>query len=252
MRHKALMAAAAIAACALAGVALADPTPVDLQATASGPAKVGLGEPFQIGLAVGVNPEPGGGPYPAPPWSLRWTATIPEGLKLVSAAWPGPVNTMPNCVTNCLYEMNDPSSRVYEYNLVPLRTGTFTFSARLTSASNPDPNHANDATSVDVAVVPLRLKLTNQAASAAHAGRRVTWTVRVSSLASGSFVRPSRASCTVRSGGKAIAAHASRSQGAAGCSWTAPSAPGTRISVTVTAGLAAATASLTRAFRVVK
>jgi hypothetical protein len=142
----------------------------------------------------------------------------------------------------------DPSSRVYEYNLVPLRTGTFTFSARPTSASNPDPNHANDATSVDVAVVPLRLKLTNQAASAAHAGRRVTWTVRVSSLASGSFVRPSRASCTVRSGGKAIAAH----QGAAGCSWTAPSAPGTRISVTVTAGLAAATASLTRAFRVVK
>src|SRR5690348_13721679 len=109
-----------LAALVVPAVAVADTTtPVDLQITTRQPARVGLGETFVVGITVGTNPD---GPidpqkFPAS-WSLTWAMTFPAGLTMVSGEWTGlGAAKLPNCVANCVYVMNTPADRGYEYRV---------------------------------------------------------------------------------------------------------------------------------------
>src|SRR5581483_11823569 len=155
-----------LAALALPAVAPADSsTPVDLQITTTQPQKVGLGETFVVEVTVGVNPagpmDPGKFPLS---WSLTWGVTFPEGLTLVGGGWADDAATLPNCVANCVYVMNTPAIRQYDYRVKATSIGAKTVNARITEASNPDALPANNNAEAVVRVVPLRIALKPQPA----------------------------------------------------------------------------------------
>src|SRR5436305_5934558 len=135
------MVAVALVALVVPAVALADTTaPVDLQITTAQPQKVGLGETFVVGVTVGTNPdgEVDSQKFPIS-WSLTWAVTFPEGLTMVSGGWANlAIPKLPNCVAKCVWVMNTPANRGYEYRVKATSMGAKILNGRITDSSNPD------------------------------------------------------------------------------------------------------------------
>ena len=150
-------------------VAAADTTkPVDVAISSHQPKTVGLGETFLFGVTVGTNPNGYMDPERFPEsWSLTWAVTFPTGLTMVSAGWTGLSATkLPNCAANCVYVMNTPASRGYEYRVKATSLGTKILHARITAASNPDPYATNDAAAA-------RMPSTSSRSDNCHSNARV-------------------------------------------------------------------------------
>jgi hypothetical protein len=250
MRH---VRSVAVALAALAGpsVALADSTtPVDLQITTTHPGKVGLGETFVVGITVGINPAGPMDPERYPDsWSLTWAVTFPAGLTMASGRWSGLGSPqLPNCLANCVYVMNTPATRGYEYRVRATNIGTQTLNARITATSNPDPLPANNTADASVRVVPLRITLRPEPAQP-RAGRRLLWHLSATSAISGLAIQPTKKSCSAQLGTRHIVGTATASSGKINCALQVPSgSSGKQLTATATASFAAAHSTVTRRF----
>jgi hypothetical protein len=225
-------------------------TPVDLQINTHQPDAVGLGETFVIGTDVGTNPDGPIDPQQFPEsWSLTWAMEFPSGLTMVSGGWAGlGTPKLPNCVASCVYVMNTPATRGYEYRVKATSLGTKILHARITAASNPDPYATNDAAAAAVRVKPLRIRLRPTPAQA-RTGRLLVWKVTATSAISGLAIRPTGSSCAARSNAKTLLGRATAAAGNVTCRIQIPTSPtGQRLTATVTASFAAAHASLSRTF----
>lgn len=244
--------AVALAALAVPAVSLADSTtPVDLQITTRQPVKVGLGETFVVGVTVGVNPAGPMDPerFPAS-WSLTWAVTFPEGLKMVSGGWTGLGTNLPNCVANCVYVMNTPATRAYEYRVEATSVGAKILNARITETSNPDLLVANNTAEPSVQVVPLRITL-RPAPAQARAGGRLLWHLVATSAISGLTIQPTKKSCGAQLGTRHLVGTATATNGHVNCAFQIPAgSAGKRLIATATAAFAAAHTTVSRAFLV--
>jgi hypothetical protein len=243
--------AVALAALAVPTVALADSTtPVDLRISTRQPAKVGLGETFVVGITVGMNPDGPMDPgrYPDT-WSLTWAMTFPAGLSMVSGGWAGLVTPkLPNCVANCVYVMNAPANRGYEYRVRATSIGAKILNARITDTSNPDALVANNAAEASVRVVPLRITLRPESAQP-RAGRRLLWQLAATSAISGLAIQPTNKSCSAQLGTRHLIGNATATNGKINCALQVPAgSAGKQLTVTATASFAAAHTTLSRTF----
>jgi hypothetical protein len=242
--------AVALAALAVPAVALADSTtPVDLQIETRQPEKVGLGETFVVGITVGINPA---GPMDSvrfpDSWSLTWAVTFPAGLRMVSGGWAGLGPKLPNCVANCVYVMNTPSTRGYEYRVKATSIGAKILNARITATSNPDALVANNTAEALVSVVPLRITLRPEPAQP-RAGRRLLWQLVASSAISGLAIQPTEKSCSAQLGTRHLIGNATAASGKINCALQVPAgSAGKQLTATATASFAAAHTTVSRTF----
>ena len=243
--------AVALAALAVPTVALADSTtPVDVQIDTRQPEKVGLGETFVVGTTVGVNPagpmDPGRFPDS---WSLTWAATFPAGLSMVSGGWAGlGTPKLPNCVANCVYVMNIPADRGYEYRVKATSMGAKILNARITETSNPDPLIANNTAEAVVRVVPLRITLRPEPAQP-RTGRRLLWQLAATSAISGLAIQPTKKSCSAQLGTRHLIGNATATNNKINCALQIPAgSAGKQLTATATASFAAANTTVSRTF----
>lgn len=240
-----------LAALVVPVMAVADTTtPVDLQITTRQPARVGLGETFVVGITVGTNPD---GPidpqkFPAS-WSLTWAMTFPAGLTMVSGEWTGlGAAKLPNCVANCVYVMNTPADRGYEYRVKATSSGAKILNARITDTSNPDVIVANNTADGTVQVVPLRIILKSEPVQP-RAGRRLLWKLTATSAISGLALEPTKKSCSARLGTTHLVGKATVTNGKISCAMQVPAgSAGKHLTATATASFAAAHTTLSRTF----
>jgi hypothetical protein len=243
--------AVALAALAVPTVALADSTtPVDFQIDTTQPEKVGLGETFVVGLTVGINPAGSMDPARYPnSWSLTWAVTFPAGLPMVSGRWSGlGTPKLPNCVADCVYVMNEPATRGYEYRVKATSIGAKILNARITATSNPDPLVANNTAEALVRVVPLRITLRPEPAQP-RAGRRLLWHLSATSTISGLAIQPTKKSCSAQLGTRHFVGDATATNGKITCALQVPAgSAGKRLTATATASFAAAHTTVSRRF----
>lgn len=244
----------AIALCVLVGpaVAAADTTkPVDVAITSHQPKAVGLGETFLFGVTVGTNPNGYMDPERFPEsWSLTWAVTFPAGLTMVSAGWTGlSAAKLPNCAANCVYVMNVPASRSYEYRVKATSIGTKVVNARITDTSNPDEVVENNTAEASVQVVPLRITLKPEPAQA-RAGRRLLWHLAATSAISGLAIQPTKKSCSAQLGTRHLIGNTTATaDGKIDCALQVPAgSAGKRLTATATASFAAAHTTVSRTF----
>ena len=136
-------------------IALGDSTaPVDFNIAQGSGITVGAGEPFlwEPRFFYSVSD-----PSTVPPFSLKWTATLSGGVKLLHGFIPGRAGVLENCLSSCPIEFTGSSDAVYDYMLVASATGNYTLGVQIVSTSNPDPNMANNSASISVNVVPLQI-----------------------------------------------------------------------------------------------
>lgn len=248
--HRLATAAIALGVLAVPTLALADTTtPVDLRITTRQPAKIGLGETFVVGITVGTNPD---GPidpqkFPAS-WSLTWAMTFPAGLRMVSGGWTGLGTKLPNCIANCVYVMNTPASRSYEYRVKATSIGAQSLSARITDSSNPDALGADNTAEASVQVLPLRVTLRPQPAQP-RAGRRLLWHLAATSAISGLAIQPTTKACSAQLGTRHLLGTARATSGAVTCALQIPAGTaGKKLTATATASFAAAHTTVSRTF----
>jgi hypothetical protein len=245
------MVAVALVALVVSAVALADTTkPVDLRITARQPEKVGLGETFVVGLTVGTNPDGAIDPQQFPiSWSLTWAVTFPAGLNMVRGGWPGlGTPKLPNCVANCVYVMNTPATRGYEYRVKATSTGTKILNARITATSNPDPLVANNTAEASIRVVPLRITLSPEPALP-RAGQRLLWHLVATSAISGLAIQPTQKSCSAQIGTRHFIGNATATNGKINCALQIPAgSAGKQLTATAAASFAAAHTTVSRTF----
>jgi hypothetical protein len=240
----------ALVTLAVVAVAYADGGPYDYAVGVSAPATVGAGEPFVVEVQVGLNADVVT-TTPATALSLTWDVHVPAGVKTIGGAWRGhPFGTA--CNLGCPFDMPPGLiSQPYDYDVVAAAPGTYTVAADLASTSTPDVNPSDDSASTQIAVVPLKLHLASATAAKPRAGRRFTWTVATSSAISGHDVRVARATCTGRVGKKTLPGKPTIGVGKLMCAWVLPPhTGGSQLTVGAHVTLAAATASLSKKFRV--
>ncbi len=253
MRRKLPALALAVALATLGGVAAArgDGGSYDYQLGVAGPTSVGAGEPFLLDVTVGLDADTLT-TTPTTALSLTWDVDIPAGVKVIAGAWHGhPLATA--CVSACPFDMPQGTiSQPYDYQVVATTPGTYTFSAELATTSTADADPSNNRSTTSIDVVPLKLHLASVTAARPRAGKRFTWTIATSSAISGLDVRAARATCSGRLGTKKrLAGKPTIMFGRLVCAWVLPGhASGSRFTATAQAGLAAASASLTRTFAV--
>jgi hypothetical protein len=243
--------AVALAALAVPTVALADSTtPVDLSIVTTQPDKVGLGETFVVEITVGINPAGPMDPARFPnSWSLTWAVTFPGGLTMVSGRWSGlGTPTLPNCVADCVYVMNTPATRVYEYRVKATSIGSKILNARITATSNPDALVANNTAEALVRVVPLRITLRPEQARP-RADRRLLWHLSATSTISGLAIQPTKKSCSAQLGTRHLIGNATATNGKINCALQVPAgSAGKQLTATATASFAAAHTTVSRTF----
>jgi hypothetical protein len=233
-------------------VAVADTTmPVDVQITTTAqPKHVGLGETFLFGVTVGTNPNGYMDPqrYPTS-WSLTWAVTFPAGLTMVSAGWTGRgAAELPNCAANCLYVMNTPANRGYEYRVKATSIGTKALNARITDTSNPDELGKNNTAEASVQVVPLRITLKPEPTQP-RAGRRLLWHLAATSAISGLAIQPTKKSCSAQLGTRHLLGNATATNGKITCTIQVPAgSAGKKLTATATASFAAAHTTVSKTF----
>jgi hypothetical protein len=162
---------------------------------------------------------------------LRWGGDSPDpGENCTSTATTGECNTIPGEAGSFWY-----------WDVVAAGPGRYTYRAEIVEASDPDPNAANNASTITIVVAEsggggsggsggsgggsgsggTGAVATAGAARVAparpRAGARVTATVRVS--AGGQAVRPTRVRCTGRIGTAAAAGSPKAAAGAASCTY---------------------------------
>lgn len=238
----------------LPAVARGDAAPaVDFYVEAPGPVTVGAGEPFPWLPLFGIVPATGGQSVPVGPFTIKWTADLPGGVKLVHSGWAGNPGLLDNCLSNCPFVWSGTFDRQYDYTLVAPAPGDYGLTVRIVSTSDTDPDLSNNTGSTDVKVVPLQIKLAALSQSHAQAGKRLTWTVEATSRVTGFDIRADRATCSGRLGSKAITGKASLSIGKITCGWRVPAnAGGKKFRATVHASLAAASTSISRSFQIAR
>lgn len=254
MRRIARAVAVAIATAAIsAGIAsatLADSsTPVDVQVTTTQPQEVGLGETFVVRATVGINPAGPMDPekYPGS-WSLTWAVTFAEGLSMVSGGWADATATLPNCVANCVYVMNTPAIRLYDYRVKATSLGAKTVNARITDTSNPDPLVADNTAQAMVQVVPLRITLRPEPAQP-RPGQRLLWQLVARSAISGLAIQPTKKSCSAQLGTSHLIGNATATNGKINCALHVPAgSAGKQLTATATASFVAAHTTVSRTF----
>ena len=182
-------------------------------------------------------------------WSLTWAVTFPAGLTMVSGGWLGlGAPKLPNCVANCVYVMNIPATRVYEYRVKATSIGAETLNARITDTSNPDPLVANNTAEALVRVVPLRITLRPEPARP-RAGRRLLWQLAATSAISGLAIQPTKKACSAQLGTRHLIGNATATNGKINCALHVPAgSAGKQLTATATASFAAAHTTVSRRF----
>ena len=234
-------------------VAAADTTkPVDVAIIPHQlPKAVGLGETFLFGVTVGTNPNGYMDPQRFPEsWSLTWAVTFPTGLTMVSAGWTGlGAAKLPNCAANCVYVMNTPADRSYEYRVKATSLGTKVVNARITDTSNPDELVADNTAEASVRVVPLRITLKPEPAQP-RAGRRLLWQLVATSAISGLAIQPTKKSCNAQLGASHLMGNTTATaDGKITCTLQVPAgSAGKKLTATATASFAAAHTTVSKTF----
>jgi hypothetical protein len=177
--------------------------------------------------------------------------TFPEGLTMVSGGWPGlGTPKLPNCVANCVYVMNTPANRGYEYRVKATSMGAKILNARITDSSNPDALVANNTAEGSVQVVPLRITLRPEPAQP-RAGRRLLWKLSATSAISGLAIQPTKKSCSAQLGTARLVGRATAASGKISCVVQVPAgSAGKKLTATATASFAAAHTTVSRTFAI--
>src|SRR3954447_2660355 len=247
------MVAVALVALVVSAVALADSTkPVDLQITTRQAEKVGLGETFVVGVTVGTNPDGAVDSQQFPiSWSLTWAVTFPGGLTMVSGGWQSLATPkLPNCVAKCVWVMNTPANRGYDYRVKATSIGAKILNGRITDSSNPDALIADNAAEASIQVVPLQITLSPEPAQP-RAGRRLLWKLSATSAISGLPIQPTKKSCSAQLGTARLVGTATAASGKISCVVQVPAgSAGKKLTATATASFAAAQTTVSQTFAI--
>lgn len=240
----------AVTAICVPAVAWAD-TSADVAVEAPATATIGAGEPLdweptlsQCGLAS-CSPT-----NPTPP-TIHFTTTLPAGVTMVHAGFPGNPGMLDNCLSNCSYTFPIDVERQYAYTLLATAPGTYELSIAIVSSNESDPDKSNNTSTTSLTVKPLVIKLKSSAVTGPHAGRPFGWSVEPISLITDHDIKPSSASCLAAIGTKRLTGKPTAALGKLTCSWKIPAtARGKRLTATIAARLATASTTVTHAFKI--
>ena len=237
----------AVVGVAVPAVALADAT-WDVSVQVAPAVTVGAGEPFTwepfLSQCGGCTANP------TPP-TIHFSTTLPPGVMMLHAGFRGSPGQLDNCLTNCAYTFDVDADRSYSYSLVATAPGTYQLSTEIVLSNEPDPNPSNNSGVTALTVEPLVIEIASTQATKPRAGHRFTWAVEPTSAISGSDILPAKVTCVAHLGAKSLAGASTRTLGKVTCAWKLPAkARGETLRATVGARLAAASASISRTFKV--